>query len=160
MYLRKMVKETIASVEADEDYAEYDFQQKLLAFYFTFFSHIQSQRSRFVKVFPVRGRKMIKGLHGMRKEFIEYAEGLLHQGMDEGVVVDRKGINQLYSKGMFEQFRSIMLFHRCDDSEKFQDTDAFIEKSVKVLMDGLGSSMVDSIIDLARFMVRKTPLGR
>jgi len=51
-YWASTVKETIEVLDADEDYADYDAEQKLLAFFYTFFAHIQKHRSRFTEFFP------------------------------------------------------------------------------------------------------------
>lgn len=152
--------ETIAVLEQDEDYASYDFSQKLLSFYFTYFAHIQPQRSRFLERFPSCGIRALKELSKMRSTFTIHIDQLITQGMEEGCIVDRKMLNTHYSKGIFEQFKAAIVFYKDDSSEKFQDTDAFIEKSTKVVFDGLGSGLLDSLLDVARFMVRKTPFGQ
>ena len=56
---------------------------------------------------------------------------------------------------MFEQFRSIIEYHRKDQSEEFQDTDALIEKSVRLGADIARAGTLDSAIDLGRFLLRR-----
>lgn len=159
-YWAETVMETVAVLESDEDYGAYDFSQKLLSFYFTYFAHIQPQRSRFLERFPSCGIRGIKEFGEMRSAFLEHVDKLLTQGMEEGLVVDRKMLNAHYSKGIFEQFKAVVIFYKSDTSEKFQDTDAFIEKSAKVVFDGLGNGLLDSLIDMARFMTRKSSFGK
>lgn len=152
------VTETIEVLEKDEDYAEYGFEQKLLAFYYTYFAHIQKHRSRFVERFPCIGLEGMKRVAKMRTEVLEKAELWIHQGIEEGIVADRKQLNSLYSKALFEQLKVLILFYIKDDSENFQDTDAFIEKTVGLGLQCLSTGVLDSVIDVARFLVRKTPL--
>lgn len=159
-FWKSTVVETIETLEADKDYAEYTFDQKLLAFFYTYFTHVQKHRSRIVEHFPCMGLEGMRRLSGMRSKFIEYAEKLVQQGIEEGIIADRKQLNQLYSKGLFEHLKGLILFYRKDDSEKFQDTDAFIEKTVGLVVNSLSTGVVDSLIDVARFLVRKTPLGK
>lgn len=158
VFWQQTVVETIEVLEKDEDYAEYGFEQKLLAFYYTYFAHIQKHRSRFVERFPCVGLEGMKRTSKMRTAVIENADLWIHQGIEEGVVADRKQLNSLYSKALFEQLKVLILFYVKDDSENFQDTDAFIEKTVGLGVQCLSTGVVDSLIDVARFLVRKTPL--
>ncbi len=89
-YWQATVDETIAVLAADEDYAEYPADQKLLAFYFTYITHIQSSRSRFVGYFPKPGMSMQHSLKGMQHSFKAYAKGIVSEGVQQGVFADRK----------------------------------------------------------------------
>ena len=44
-YWKRLIEETLEVLEKDEDYAEYPAEQKLLAFFYTFFAHVQKHRS-------------------------------------------------------------------------------------------------------------------
>ncbi len=160
LFWKATVTETVEVLHTDEDYLNYDCQQKLLAFYYTYFAHVQQYRSRVVGGFPINGLCGMRKLVGMRSAFLEFAGGVIHQGIEEGVVMDRKQLNQFYDKGLFEQFRAILYFYTKDDSEKFQDTDAFIEKTVKFVIDSMQSGVLDSAIDVARFLMRKSPFAK
>jgi hypothetical protein len=46
-----------------------------------------------------------------------------------------------------------MAFNLKDESEKFERTDAFIEKSTTVFFDLMGRQVLDSGFDLVRFML-------
>ena len=162
-YWESTVVETIESIEADTDYAEYGFEQKMLAFYYTYFAHIQGSRSRFVSHFPSLKKCGLHAgakLQGMESKFNAFIAGILEQGMSEGGVVDRKQLNKIYPKALFEQFRILIQYYCQDHSEKFQDTDAFIEKTVKLGMDAMGSGVLDSAIDVVRFLMRNSPLAK
>lgn len=151
------VTDTIAVLEADEDFLDYDFQQKLLAFYYTYFAHILQYRSRFVECFPKFSFDALKATKGMREAFCAFSETLLTQGLEEQVVADRAKLNQFYDKGLCTQFGAIIQFYRHDESEQFQDTDAFIEKTVAFVLDGLKSGTLESAFDVVRFLLRKSP---
>lgn len=156
-YWKRTVDETIEVLEADEDYASYPADQKLLAFYFTYFTHVQKHRSRLTEYFPKSGIATVKTLHGMRESFRAFAKSIIDQGVEEGIFADRKKLLEYYDRGMFEHFRVMIVFYIKDTSEDFQDTDAFIEKSVKFAIDGAASGVLESGLDFARFMIGKIP---
>jgi len=137
------VEETLAILEKDKDVAEYDVNQKLLAFFYTYFAHIQAHRSRFVKHFPCL---LQNGLHC--------------QGLAEGHIADRKGLMKLYPHALFQHFKVIIHYYIKDQSEQFQDTDAFIEKTVKLAIESMGSGVLDSAIDTVRFLLRNSVFAR
>ena len=152
-YWDSLVEETIGVLYEDSDYTDYPSEQKILAFMFTFFLHAQKNRSRIVKFFPRPGCN--SALKPMRKRFIEFATQLIAQGVEEGSIADRKNLTDKYPQLLFEQFRAIIEFHRKDHSEEFQDTDALIEKSVRLGADVARSGSLDSAFDLGRFLLRK-----
>lgn len=158
-YWQGTVAETIEVLEADEDYSNYDTHQKLLAFCYTYFAHVQKHRSRLVEYFPCREQIMPNNLTGMRSTFVTWADELVHAGIDAGEIADRKKLNSLYGKGLFEQLRFLIEYYRKDTSENFQDTDALVEKSVKFFSESARSGVLDSALDLARFMLRKFQMG-
>lgn len=155
-YWASLVEDTIAVLHDDKDYQEYPSDQKLLAFFYTFFAHAQKNRSRLVEFFPRPG--CMKTLKPMRKKFIEFAEVVIQQGRADGDIADRKQLTERYPALLFEQFRSIIEFYRRDQSDEFQDTDALIEKSVRLGADVARAGTLDSAFDLARFLLRKITL--
>jgi hypothetical protein len=155
-YWDRLVEETIEVLHKDDEYADYPCDQKILAFFYTFFLHAQKNRSRLVGFFPRPG--CFKTLKPMRHRFIEYAREVIKQGIEDGAVADRKKLSEKYPELLFEQFRSIIEFHRKDQSDEFQDTDAFIEKSVRFSSDIAQSGTLDSALDLGRFLLRRFTL--
>ena len=155
-YWDRLVVETIEVLNQDEDYADYPCDQKLLAFFYTFFAHAQKNRSRLVEFFPKLG--CYKTLKPMRQRFTDFAHEVIQQGVDDGSVADRKKLTNKYPQLLFEQFRSIIEFHRTDQSHEFQDTDALIEKSIRFSADIARSGTLDSAFDLGRFLLRRITL--
>ena len=155
-YWKQLVQETITILQEDEDYTDYPSDQKLLAFFYTFFAHTQKNRSRLVGFFPSLGS--CKTLQPMRHTFIDFAKDVISQGLKEGNIADRKKLTEKYPQLLFEQFRSLIEFHRKDQSEAFQDTDALIEKSVRFSADIARSGSLDSAFDLGRFLLRRITL--
>ena len=78
----------------------------------------------------------MKVLQPMRNRFLDYAKGIVSEGLSEGTLADRKKLTEYYDRMMFEHFRVIIEYYRNDQSEGFADTDAFIEKTVRLAVDG------------------------
>jgi len=152
-----LVEETIEVLHQDEDYAAYPYDQKVLAFFYTFFAHAQKNRSRLVEFFPRPGCS--KTLKPMRQRFIDFSKEVIQQGVEDGSVADRKKLTEKYPQLLFEQFRGIIEFHRKDQSNEFQDTDALIEKSIRFSADVARSGTLDSAFDLGRFLLRRITLS-
>ncbi|MGB0993622.1 MAG: hypothetical protein ACPG32_14280 [Akkermansiaceae bacterium] len=155
-YWNKLIEETIGVLHEDDDYAAYPSEQKILAFFYTFFAHAQKNRSRLVEFFPRPG--CYKTLMPMRQRFVEFAQVVIAQGIEEGAIADRKKLSDKYPQLLFEHFRAIIEYHKKDQSEGFQDTDAFIEKSVHFGSDLARAGTLESAIDLGRFLLRKITL--
>ena len=153
-YWKSLVSDTVSALHNDEDVKNYDSHQKLLAFYYTFFEKILQHRSRFTTRFP-KGVSPGKNncLKGFNQEFKKFAEHLLAQAREEGAIrsCDNNRLQEAQEQGLHAQFRTIINFYRQDSSEGFEDTDAFIEKSVKFGFDAARMPLIDSGIDLLRF---------
>ena len=153
-YWKSLITDTLAVLEKDEDAKGYDAHQRLLAFYYTFFENILKHRSRFVTRFPKGlspGRNSC--LKGFNQEFKRFADQILAQAREEGAIrsCDNNRLQEVQEHGLYAQFRTLINFYRQDSSEGFEDTDAFIEKTVKFGFDAARMPLIDSGIDLLRF---------
>ena len=153
-YWKSLVSDTVAVLEKDEDAKSYNAHQRLLAFYYTFFENVLKNRSRFIIRFP-KGFSPSKNncLKGFNQEFKKFSDQLLAQAREEGSVptCDNNRLQQAQEHGLYAQLRTLINFYRQDSSEGFEDTDAFIEKTVKFGFDAARMPLVDSGIDLLRF---------
>ena len=153
-YWKSLVVDTVAILENDEDAKGYDSHQRLLAFYYTFFENVLKHRSRFVARFPKGLSPGSNGsLKGFNQEFKKFANSLLAQAREEGAVrsCENNRFQQVQEHGLYAQLRTLINFYRQDSSDGFEDTDAFIEKSVKPAFEAARMPLVDSGIDLLRF---------
>ena len=154
-YWQATVDHTIEVLEEDEDYAAYPADQKLLAFFYTYITHIQGNRSRFVGFFPKPSMKPAHRLKGMEKSFKAYAKGIVSEGVQQEVFADRKKLLEYYDRFIFMHFIAIIHFYIKDSSKDFQDTDAFIEKSCQFAFQSAAHGVLESGFDFVRFMVGK-----
>lgn len=148
------VVDTIKTLDSDEETAGYDARQLLLAFYFTYFEIVLDHRSKFLARFPcLSARGRVGNLKGFQGAFEDFAKRVIELGKAEESVVDFKQYNSIQEKGLYPQFRLLIDFYLKDTSQGFEDTDAFIEKSVRFFFDAARFPIVESTIDLLRFLV-------
>ena len=153
-------RNTIEMIEQSSDYAQYETQQKLLSFYFTFFELLTANRSYMMA--QLKGNKdklsSLRVLGALRRVFVQYVERL-------GVVrVDFKNdqLNRLRDKGVSEslwvQLLITLKFWMDDRSKGFEKTDIFIEKSIKAQFDLIDTAPVHSVYDLAKFLWKENAM--
>jgi hypothetical protein len=154
-YWQATVDNTIEVLEKDEDYAAYPADQKLLAFFFTYITHIQGNRSRFVGYFPEHCMSKPSSLKWMENSFKAYAKNIVSEGVQQEVFADRKKLLEYYDRFIFMHFIAIIHFYIKDSSKDFQDTDAFIEKSCQFAFQSAAQGVLESGFDFVRFMAGK-----
>ena len=154
-YARDLVQKTIEAVSGDEEYSQYSVREKLLAFYFTFFEQALSFRSylqvRFANVQPGREPGFLKDF---KRTFLDFAQELIQQGYEEKSVVQRPLVSGRFKDILYAQFLLLIRYYVEDDSQQFQDTDAYIEKTVKLFFELAGTTPIDTAFDLARFFIQ------
>ncbi len=160
-YWQMTVDATIEVLEKDEDYAAYPADQKLLAFFYTYISHIQGSRSRLVEYFPSMKHIMAvmptKGdrLKGMRHSFKHFAKSVVAEGVEHKIFADRKKLTEQYDRLLWMHFVGVLQFYIKDESPNFQDTDAYIEKSTHFAIQAAAHGVLESGFDLLRFLAGK-----
>jgi len=154
-YWESTILDTIAAVESDDEFGDYPVDQKLLAFFFTYITHIQKHRSRFAHYFPKMSICDEKSLASMKRAFQDFMKHIVASGVAEGTFADRKKLTDSYDKLLWMHLLAVIRFYLHDESEGFQDTDAYIEKSLKVGVQSAAHGVLDSGLDFLRFMAGK-----
>ncbi len=146
----------IARVEASDEWLGFTAKQRLLAFLFAFVEDALGFRStlllRFDGIRPFENPSVLKKFEGRFKSF---ADEILLRGMETGEIAERGPLAKVYPAGVYLHFRSVISYYLRDDSDRFERTDAFIEKTVHLAFDVVGRSALDSAADLVRFFVPK-----
>lgn len=154
--------ETMERIESEPVFAEYSIREKLLAFYFTLIEVLKSRRSyvlysigkaRFVEISRARGKGAFMGR--FKNEFKDFANEILTEGRETDEIVDRPVIGNSYDEVIWQQLVFVLNFWVKDDSNRFERTDAAIEKAVNLTFDIIGRSLVDSAVDFARFLTQR-----
>ena len=153
-YWEEVLGGVVRAVESGAEWAEFNARQRLLSFLYAFceasLDHRSLMLSRMGGLGPLARPAYLKGFEARFKTF---ARALLEHGEASGEVAGRGRLSDLYPDALYTHFRGVIDFHLKDDSRGYERTDAFIEKTVAVAFDLIRTQVVDSALDLARFLV-------
>jgi hypothetical protein len=143
----------VKTLEKDEAYSQYTIREKLLAFYFTWFELILSNRSYVIFRMEKMSKKDLNPyfLFSLKEKFSTFITDLMAEGKASNEVAERPFASQ-YDKAFWLHFMFINKYWTDDESENFEKTDAAIEKSVNLGLDLVGKGPLDSMIDFAKFL--------
>ncbi len=146
---------TMQTIESEEIFAAYSVREKLLAFYYTWIEVLRKDRSYVVYSYK-RLRQPVARYSGpmepFKHAFYNFATELVLEGRESKEVIIRPLVSDRYVDGLWLQCLIILDFWINDLSRGFENTDTAIEKSVNTTFDLIGKSVVDSVLDLAKFM--------
>lgn len=151
------LRDTMAALDASEEFPEYSTREKLLAFYYTFIEVIRPER-KFILLYEddlgIWNYKpaflvLVKGA------FLEYVDALVMEGKETDEIEDRYMIGGEYTGWHWPQFLYLLNFWVNDKSPEFAKTDQAIEKSVNLGFDLMGRNVLDSAADFLKFLVSR-----
>lgn len=149
---------TIAAVGQGGDWEGFSAREQYLAFLFAAVQSASERRSllleRFHGILPVSNPGELEGL---RTNFLAFARQLVERGIETGEIANRRGISSLYPGILYIHLRWVVDHYLKDESEGFERTDAFIEKTVALAFDLFRSQAIDSAADLLRFLLPGNP---
>ena len=148
--------QVIQSVESGPEWATFSARHRMLAFLFAFAEASLDFRS--LLLLRLHGRSVLTNLPelaAMEGRFLTFAGALLEHGRASGEIASRGPLSRLYPQAAYRLFRSVIDYHLRDTSARYEQTDAFIEKSTAVLFDLIGKQLLDSGFDLLRFLLPK-----
>jgi AcrR family transcriptional regulator len=145
---------TIQSLHDSKEYQDYSVREKLLSFYFTMMEVLKKNRSYVLFHYQNFDRKELipSFLKKARTTYLDYINTLVEEGLQSGEFKKRPYLSGKYAEALWLQFLFVLRFWVKDDSKNFEQTDALIEKTVKLTFELLGESPLDSFIDLAKFL--------
>ncbi len=150
--------ETLLSVKNQEVYNQYSAREKTLSLFFAFVAKLLQNRSYVVYSY----RKSLNGLrtpgvyHKLSKQFSEFSDEVILEGLDTGDIIDRKFITDRYKDALWVQFKFVVDFWVKDSSPSFEKTDEAIEKGVNLSFDFFARSPIDSLLDYGKFLARNS----
>ena len=150
-------EETILKLESDEIYFNYSVREKLLAFYYTLIEVLKENRSFITYSIHRLKEKPLKSgafLVDFKTSFISFIKELLAEGKESQEVIERKFISDKYPEVFWGQLLLVLYFWGKDESPGFEKTDTLIEKAVNTSFDVMGSSVIDSVLDFAKFLIQ------
>jgi AcrR family transcriptional regulator len=151
---KAFIDKTIQRLHRDKSFEAFSVREKILAFYYTLFEELKSNRS--YVLFHLQPFKKIETtpvyLKEFKKSFEGFFEGILNQGKENGEVATRPYLDRRYPQLFWFHLGFILLFWKEDNSADFEKTDAAIEKSVALAFDLIGKGAIDTAIDFAKFI--------
>jgi AcrR family transcriptional regulator len=148
------IERTLLRLKTDDAYAGFSTHEKILAFFYTFFEDLKSNRS-FV-LLQLEHQQKLELVPGFMKDFKAayeaYLEGVLKEGKGNGEVARRPYVDRQYPQLFWIHMAFLLMFWKNDNSAAFEQTDAAIEKSVNLTFDLIGKGAVDTAFDFAKFL--------
>lgn len=158
MWTGIVTKVASALEEGDEvsEWASFSAKQRMLTFQLAFCEEALSWRSLLLQRIGKIGILARPAyLKGFEKAFLAFAARVVTHGVSAGEIAGRGPASNLYPQIFYVHFRSVIDFHLKDESEGFERTDAYIEKSVSLAFDLLGKQAIDSAVDFGKFLLAR-----
>lgn len=151
---KEWIDSIIASVSKGAEWESFSAKERYLAFLFAFSQAALEKRSLLLVCFSKSClHENPASLEGLRQSFASFAEMLISRGRETGEIANRGPLLSFYPGIFYRHFRWVLEFYLKDESDGFERTDAFIEKTVGLAFDLFGSQAIDSAADLARFLI-------
>lgn len=133
-------------------------KETLLTFYFTLVEVLKTNRSLVKFILPLeRGELMrFRSLKYGKRTFLKFMDSLQVEAPSLSFIPNEQVRDKAIATGAWMQFCSIMLYWLKDSSKGFEKTDVFIEKSLRLSFDLTESRVMESFIDLGKFMFSKS----
>lgn len=157
-FWRDWIAGVISAVEEGVAWEEFTSRERYLAFLFAFTQSSGERRSLLLERFhDISPLSHPGALQGMRGEFLEFARRIVERGTETGEIAERRGLTALYPGILYVHLRWVIDQWLKDESDAFERTDAFIEKTVTLAFDLFRSQALDSAADLLRFLLAGNP---
>jgi hypothetical protein len=149
---------TRKKLEADSQYHQFNAAEKLSAFYFLWTQELFEYRSYLLHLSDntMKGiAPMESSLGDFRHAFLDYASTVVASGVEAKQIADRKFITDQFKHGLWVQTLFLLNFWIKDTSKDFEDTDAAIEKTVRIVFKLMGENLFDEVLDFGKFMFQR-----
>jgi len=149
--MRGFWEQTALRLSQSPEYAAYSARERALAAAYTWLEVLREQRSAVVVI-----AKHNDSLFVLTKPlFLKWAGDTLHQGMDTKEVADRLFVSDWYKDMLWLQMRGIIQHWLRDESADFEQTDAFVEKSINFGFDLMQPNFLDSGFDFIKWAFQR-----
>jgi AcrR family transcriptional regulator len=150
-----LVSRVVDAVKAGAEWDGFAARERYLTFLYAFMEQSLGNRSmlllRLKGVSPFARSPVLRK---MEARFKEFADLIVSHGISTGEIADRGSLGSFYPDALYIHFRGVMQFNVRDDSEGYERTDEFIEKTVKLAFELIGTQAIDSAFDLGKFLFR------
>lgn len=144
---------TIKMLKASEEFESYSTREKMLGLFYTLVEHLNQQRSYFI--YSLKATKIpLKNADAMKEILHAFSVDIIREGLEGKEIEDRKLLSDKYPDAVWLNICFVLGYWMKDHSKGFEKTDAAIEKSVTLMMELMGKSALDSMIDLGKFLLK------
>tara|TARA_R110002050_G_scaffold66255_4_gene143015 strand:- start:12 stop:626 length:615 start_codon:yes stop_codon:yes gene_type:complete len=153
----ELFKNSLEVLNESEEFLDFDGKNKLLSLYFTFFENLTLNRE-YVEV-VLKGcknqLKSYKSLSSLKKNFIDFVDSL---ALSESILpID--GLEKIQTGfinySAWAQLLITIKFWLEDESESFEKTDIFIEKSINTSFEFIENKFLKNVFDLGKFVYKE-----
>ncbi|MGB1017791.1 MAG: TetR family transcriptional regulator C-terminal domain-containing protein [Chitinophagales bacterium] len=146
---------TIKLLYADEAFNNFEAQDKVLSFYYTFFELLAANK-KFVLICLESKNKFSKILlyKDLREQYLHFIESIDIDFIDIPIEQIEKTKDKIITNISWLKFILTIEYWLKDDSVAFEKTDVLIEKSVHTAFQLLNTKPLESVLDLGKFLVK------
>lgn len=144
--------QTTDRLAAEAVYADYSTREKLLAIAYTWLEVLKEERSLWLII--MEGGQRTQPLDGAEKAFEQFAKNILNEGISRQEIAERLWISDYNANLLWLQYAQVIVFWLRDESDNFEKTDTFVEKSLNFLLDLLQPNFFDSGFSWLKFRIQ------
>ena len=138
-----------------EGYEDMNAKERLLNLYFIFFENLTMNRSLVLMILGKKNLSTLQKLHELKSEHQKFIKTLDFNDLEilEKAKDSIKNFNEKSrEEALWLHFLSIIEFWQKDESQSFEKTDLFIEKTIDTGFEFLNNEPLKKIIDLGKFL--------
>lgn len=151
---RNYHQNTLDKIENSEEYSGYSVREKYLLYVFTLLEILKEDRSYLLFVSD-QHLKSCSYFKAYLNAFTSYIKDLVSMGIGSGELVERPLYERVYPGFFVLNITMVIRYWLRDESDGFEKTDAFVEKSVNALFDLMSPNVVDSIVDFGKYVAQE-----
>ncbi|WP_296636510.1 TetR family transcriptional regulator C-terminal domain-containing protein [Polaribacter sp.] len=154
---KTLFKNSLAVLEESEEFGSFDKKNKLISLYFTFFENLTLNKDYLNIVLKgcknkLQAHKTLSSLEKSFKKFIDTLALGENKLPIEGLEKVQKNVIR---QSAWVQLLVTMHFWLEDNSDSFEKTDIFIEKSINTSFDLLENKFLKNVLDLGKFVYKE-----
>ncbi|MBM3857218.1 MAG: TetR/AcrR family transcriptional regulator [Verrucomicrobia bacterium] len=153
-FWKQWIDEVIQAISQTEAWGSFSAKERYLSFLFAITSASLKYRSllleRLSEVSVFSNPSFLESLH---QSFLHFIEEVINQGKETKEIASRGNLMKLYPPILYLHFRFFLSYFLNDESEEYQKSDAFIEKTVTLAFDLFRSQAPESASDLIKFLI-------
>ncbi len=154
----KNMEHTLHTLMADEQYGNFSAREKMLTFFFSYFTNLLDYRSFALIKFNSSSKRDIllpRVLNKSKSKFQDFTKNIIIEAIGNEEVADRGKLSEQYDKFIWAQFLLLFAFWIKDSSRNFEQTDVAIEKSVNLFFDLIQKGALESALDFGKFIFQR-----